>query len=143
MPTTDLTAFPFLRDPGAQVVRNGHGRWELHRDGKFVVACNDLQCRLIDSALAACRPTPRNLGSTVNNDALKLADKWLSVKQREADRRNSAYDYYGMGNTPQTVDPLGSDMAAELRRQHARVAELEAQVEAVGANPKRRAAACH
>lgn len=49
-------------------------------------------------------------------EALRLADEWQRKTQREADRQNSAYDHYGMGNTPETVDPLGAKMANELRR---------------------------
>lgn len=64
-------------------------------------------------------------------EALRLADEWRRKTQREADRRNSAYDHYGMNNAPETVDPLGSKIAAELRRQHTRIAELEAQIEAL------------
>lgn len=60
-------------------------------------------------------------------EALRLADEWQRKTQREADRQNSAYDHYGMGNTPETVDPLGAKMAAELRRLHAQVAALTAQ----------------
>ena len=71
--------------------------------------------------------------TTQQPEALRLADKWQRKAQREADQRNSAYDHYGMGNTPKTTDPLGAKMAAELRRQHARIAELEAQLSAIGA----------
>lgn len=49
-------------------------------------------------------------------EALRLAEEWRLKTQREADRQNSAYDHYGMGNTPETVDPLGAKMASELRR---------------------------
>lgn len=52
-------------------------------------------------------------------EALRLADEWLRKTQSEADRRNSAYDHFGMDNTPEKVDPLGAKMAAELRRLHA------------------------
>lgn len=65
-------------------------------------------------------------------EALRLADEWQRKTQREADRRNSAYDHYGMGNTPETVDPLGAKMVAELRSQHTRIAELEAQLSSSG-----------
>ena len=51
-------------------------------------------------------------------EALRLADEWLRKTRSEADRRNSAYDHYGMGNTPENVDPLGAKMVAELRRLH-------------------------
>ena len=61
-------------------------------------------------------------------EALRLAKEWKTKAQKEASRQNSAYDVYGMGNTPESVDPLGASMAAELRRQHARIAELEAQL---------------
>jgi len=59
-------------------------------------------------------------------EATRLADEWLRETQREVDRRNSAYDHYGMGNTPETLDPLGAKMAAELRRQHAENEALRA-----------------
>lgn len=59
-------------------------------------------------------------------EALRLADEWRRETQREVDRRNSAYDHYGMGNTPETLDPLGAKMAAELRRQHAENEALRA-----------------
>ena len=65
---------------------------------------------------------------TQQSEALRLADEWQRKTQREADRQNSAYDRYGMGNTPETVDPLGSKMVAELRTQHARITELESQL---------------
>lgn len=60
----------------------------------------------------------------IGREALRLADEWQCKIHREADRQNSAYDHYGMGNTPETVDPLGAKMAAELRRLHAQVAAL-------------------
>jgi len=59
-------------------------------------------------------------------EATRLADEWLRETQREVDRRNSAYDHHGMGNTPETLDPLGAKMAAELRRQHAENEALRA-----------------
>lgn len=62
---------------------------------------------------------------TKQPEALRLADEWQRKTQREADRQNSAYDYYGMGNTPETVDPLGAKMAAELRRLHAENTTLQ------------------
>ena len=65
---------------------------------------------------------------TQQSEALRLADEWQRKTQREADRQNSAYDRYGMGNTPETVDPLGSKMVAELRTQRARITELESQL---------------
>ncbi len=52
-------------------------------------------------------------------EALRLADEWWRKTQSEAGRRNSAYDHYGMDNTPENVDPLGAKMATELRRLHA------------------------
>lgn len=45
-----------------------------------------------------------------------LAAEWQKKATAEASRRNSAYDHYGMDNTPENVDPLGAKMAAELRR---------------------------
>ena len=63
--------------------------------------------------------------STEQPEALQLAETWQAKAQREASRQNSAYDVFGMGNTPESVDPLGASMAAELRRLHARVQELE------------------
>lgn len=63
--------------------------------------------------------------STEQPEALRLAETWQAKAQREASRQNSAYDVFGMGNTPESVDPLGASMAAELRRLHARVQELE------------------
>lgn len=69
----------------------------------------------------------RSFYMTEKSQALRLADEWLRKTQSEADRRNSAYDHYGMGNTPENVDPLGAEMVAELRRLHAqRDALLEA-----------------
>lgn len=55
---------------------------------------------------------------TTQPEALRLADEWLRKTRSEADRRSSAYDHYGMGNTPENVDPLGAKMVAELRRLH-------------------------
>ena len=61
-------------------------------------------------------------------EALRLADEWRRETQREVERRNSAYDHYGMGSTPETLDPLGAKMAAELRRLSAFCRELEARL---------------
>lgn len=80
------TRIPFLRDPGAEIVQNGHGYWELHRDGVFVLALNDLQRRLIDSALAAGRQTLCLAGggaaSTADSTGRAAVDRrypWLPI----------------------------------------------------------------
>lgn len=59
--------------------------------------------------------------------------------QKEADRRNSAYDYYGMDNTPQTVD---ADLFAllemiRLTDHEAAMAALRAEVERLRADAER------
>lgn len=56
--------------------------------------------------------------------AEQLAAEWQKRATADASRRNSAYDYFGMDNTPESVDPLGAKMAAELRRLAAVEAEL-------------------
>ena len=58
--------------------------------------------------------------------AEQLAAEWQKRATADASRRNSAYDYFGMDNTPESVDPLGAKMAAELRRLSAVEAERDA-----------------
>lgn len=65
------------------------------------------------------------------SDAEKLADEWHQKATAEASRRNTAYDHYGMGWTPESVDPLGAKMAAELRRLVAVEAERDALMAAL------------
>ena len=50
--------------------------------------------------------------------ALRLADQLYSRAKKEASRRNSAYDVFGMDNTPENTHPLETAAAAELRRLH-------------------------
>lgn len=45
--------FALIGDPGAECVRNGHGYWELHRDGKLVCPLSPQSRQFIESALAA------------------------------------------------------------------------------------------
>lgn len=61
-------------------------------------------------------------------EALRLADQLYSRAKNEVSRRNSAYDVFGMDNTPENTHPLETAAAAELRRQHTRITELEAQL---------------
>ena len=58
--------------------------------------------------------------------ALRLADQLYSRAKNEASRRNSAYDVFGMDNTPENTHPLETAAAAELRRLHAKAAQDEA-----------------
>ena len=62
--------------------------------------------------------------NTEQPEALRLVETWQAKAQKEASRQNSAYDVFGMGNTPESVDPLGASMAAELRRLYTRVQKL-------------------
>lgn len=48
-------------------------------------------------------------------ELLALAEKIEEAAVAEASRMNSAYDYYGMNNTPESVDPEGMRAAAILR----------------------------
>ena len=45
--------FALIGDPGAECVRNGHGYWELHRDGKLVCPLSPTTRQFVESALAA------------------------------------------------------------------------------------------
>ena len=50
-------------------------------------------------------------------DRLALAEQIERLRKRleaEASRRNSAYDHYGMGNTPRSVDPDVFDLIERL-----------------------------
>lgn len=58
--------------------------------------------------------------------ALRLADQLYSRAKNEASRRNSAYDVFGMDNTPENTHPLETAAAAELRRLYAQAAQDEA-----------------
>ena len=58
--------------------------------------------------------------------ALRLADQLYSRAKNEASRRNSAYDVFGMDNTPENTHPLETAAAAELRRLHAQATQDEA-----------------
>lgn len=53
MPTPGIERFAVIGDPGAECVRNGHGYWELHRDGKLVCPLSPQTRQFIESALAA------------------------------------------------------------------------------------------
>lgn len=77
---------------------------------------------------------------TAKPEALRLAEEWQAKTDKEAGRRNSAYDHYGMGNTPETVDPLGAKMVAELLRLHAENERLAALAEAQQPAPSAAAA---
>lgn len=58
--------------------------------------------------------------------ALLLADQLYVRARNEASRRNSAYDVFGMDNTPENTHPLETAAATELRRLHAQAAQDEA-----------------
>lgn len=49
----DEGRFALIGDPGAECVRNGHGYWELHRDGKLVCPLSPQTRQFVESALAA------------------------------------------------------------------------------------------
>lgn len=50
----DVERFALIGDPGAECVRNGHGYWELHRDGELVCPLSPQTRQFIDSAIRAC-----------------------------------------------------------------------------------------
>lgn len=50
---TTLDRIPLLGDPGAELVKNGHGYWELWRDGRNVFTFSRVQNLYVDSAIAA------------------------------------------------------------------------------------------
>jgi len=70
--------------------------------------------------------TPTNTRSQggAESDDKALIARLQSRLEREASRRNSAYDYFGMDNTPQSVD---ADMFALLERFTALAAPASAQ----------------
>lgn len=53
----EVERFELIGDPGAECVRNGHGHWELHRNGELVCPLSPHTRQFIDSALAG-RSTP-------------------------------------------------------------------------------------
>lgn len=50
-----IDRFALIGDPGAECVRNGHGYWELHRDGSLVRGLSRFERNYIDSAIRACQ----------------------------------------------------------------------------------------
>lgn len=65
-------------------------------------------------------PTPRRLAGSdealQRSAALALAERAEHDLAKEAARRNSASDYYGENNTPESVNPFVFAMATALRR---------------------------
>lgn len=53
VPTPRIDRFTLAGDPGAECVRNGHGYWELHRDGELVCELSPRTRQFVESALAA------------------------------------------------------------------------------------------
>lgn len=61
-------------------------------------------------------------------DELGIEKRLLMRLEREASRRNGAYDHYGMGNTPASVDPEVFEAIQEITR-------LRAALQAAGGKP--------